>query len=75
VGSLCDKGWVERRWHGDDAVFWFTDTGLAALDLNALRPDDPADLWWSYSRSPTASRASARSLNSSTRRILPLRNV
>jgi hypothetical protein len=42
--SLCDKGWVERRWHGDDVVFWFTDTGLAALDLNSLRRDKPADL-------------------------------
>jgi hypothetical protein len=36
VVALCDRGWVERRWHGDDAVFWFTDTGLAALEMNAL---------------------------------------
>ena len=42
--ALCERGWLERRWHGDDVVFLFTDTGLAALDLNALRRTDPADL-------------------------------
>jgi hypothetical protein len=25
-------------------VWWFTDEGLAALDMNALRRDGPADL-------------------------------
>jgi hypothetical protein len=34
--SLCEKGWVERRWHGDDVVFWFTDAGLTALGVNAV---------------------------------------
>ena len=34
--TLAERGWLERRWHGDDMVWWFTDQGLAALDLNAL---------------------------------------
>ena len=34
--SLCDRGWAERRWHGDNVVFWFTDAGLTALGVNAL---------------------------------------
>jgi hypothetical protein len=34
--SLCDRGWLERRWHGDNAVFWFTDAGLTALGVNAV---------------------------------------
>jgi hypothetical protein len=42
--TLAERGWLERRWHGDDMLWWFTDTGLAALDLNALRRNDPADL-------------------------------
>jgi hypothetical protein len=42
--ALCDRGWLERRWYGDDVVWRFTDEGLAALDLNALRRNDPADL-------------------------------
>jgi len=42
--ALCELGWLERRWHGDNVVFWFTDAGLAALNLNALRRTDPADL-------------------------------
>lgn len=36
VVALCDRGWVERRWHRDNVVWWFTDMGLAALDMNAL---------------------------------------
>jgi hypothetical protein len=42
--ALCERGWLERRWHGDDVVFWFTDTGLAALDMQALHRDDPVDM-------------------------------
>jgi hypothetical protein len=34
--SLCDRGWLERRWHGDNVVFWFTDAGLTALGVNAV---------------------------------------
>ena len=41
--ALAERGWLERRWHGDDMVFWFTDTGLAALDMNSLRRDSQAD--------------------------------
>lgn len=41
--TLAERGWLERRWHGDDMVWWFTDQGLAALDLNTLRRDSQAD--------------------------------
>ena len=44
VVKLHERGWVERRWNGDDAVWWFTDMGLAALDLNGLRRNDPVDM-------------------------------
>ena len=34
--ALEERGWAERRWHGDDVVWWFSDAGIAALGLNAL---------------------------------------
>jgi hypothetical protein len=43
---LCEAGWLERRTveaNGDTAWFW-TSQAEAALDMNALRRDDPADL-------------------------------
>lgn len=42
------------RVQDDDVISEFTDQGLTALNLNALRRDDDADQnwWWSYSRSP-----------------------
>jgi hypothetical protein len=43
---LCEAGWVERRTvddTGDTAWFW-TRKAEAALDMNALRRDNPADL-------------------------------
>ena len=42
--ALCERGWLERRWHGKNVVWWFTDQALAALDLNSLRRNEPADL-------------------------------
>jgi hypothetical protein len=41
--TLAERGWLERRWHGDDMVWRFTDTGLAALNLNSLRRNSEAD--------------------------------
>jgi hypothetical protein len=43
---LREAGWLERRTvdaTGDTCWFW-TEEAEAALDLNALRPNDPADL-------------------------------
>jgi hypothetical protein len=37
---LTEKGWLERRWHDGDMVWWFTDQGLTALGLGALRRSD-----------------------------------
>ena len=34
--DLAERGWLERRFDGDDMLWWFTDTGLAALNMNAL---------------------------------------
>jgi hypothetical protein len=34
--ALCERGWVERRWHGENVVFWFSDEGVGALGVNAL---------------------------------------
>jgi hypothetical protein len=45
IQALSDAGWLERRTvdNTDDvAHFWTAEAG-AALDLNALRRDDPAD--------------------------------
>jgi hypothetical protein len=42
--ALCERGWLERGWHGDKVVFGASDQGLDALNLNALRRIDPADL-------------------------------
>jgi hypothetical protein len=39
--SLCEKGWAERRWHGDNVVWWFTDAGLTALGVNVLTETAP----------------------------------
>ena len=44
--ELADAGWLERRTvdaTGDVCWFW-TAEAEAALDLNALRRNDPADL-------------------------------
>jgi hypothetical protein len=44
--QLADAGWLERRTveaNGDTAWFW-TPQAETALDMNALRRDDPADL-------------------------------
>jgi hypothetical protein len=44
--QLADAGWLERRTvdaTGDVCWFW-TEQAEAALDMNALRRDDPADL-------------------------------
>jgi hypothetical protein len=43
---LCEAGWLERRTvdaTGDTAWFW-TQAAEGALDMNALRRDEPADL-------------------------------
>lgn len=43
---LCEAGWLERRTvdaNGDTAWFW-TREAEAALDMNALRRDTPADM-------------------------------
>ena len=43
---LCDAGWLERRTvdaNGDTAWFW-TVQAEGALDINALRRDDPVDM-------------------------------
>jgi hypothetical protein len=34
--AMCERGWLERRWHGDDVVWWLTTEALTALDLSAL---------------------------------------
>ena len=34
--ALEDRGWAERRWDGDNVVFWFSDEGVGALGVNAL---------------------------------------
>jgi hypothetical protein len=44
--QLADAGWLERRTvdaNGDTCWFW-TSQAEAALDMNALRRNDPADL-------------------------------
>jgi hypothetical protein len=44
--ELCEAGWLGRRTvdaNGDNAWFW-TAQAEAALDLNGLRRNDPADL-------------------------------
>jgi hypothetical protein len=44
--KLADAGWLERRYvdaTGDWSWFW-TPQAESALDMNALRRDDPADL-------------------------------
>jgi hypothetical protein len=34
--DLAERGWLERRWHHDEMVWWMTDQALTALDLSAL---------------------------------------
>ena len=44
--QLADAGWLERRTvdaNGDTCWFW-TSQAEAALDMNALRRTDPADM-------------------------------
>ena len=43
--ELAEAGWLERRSEDDGpSTWWWTPEAEAALDLNALRRDDPADL-------------------------------
>ena len=44
--ELADAGWLERRTvdNTDDVAFFWTREAEAALDMNALRRADPADL-------------------------------
>jgi hypothetical protein len=42
--TLHDRGWRSRRIQDDDVIWEFTHQGLAALDLNSLRRNEPADL-------------------------------
>ncbi len=41
---LVDRGYLERRWHGDDLVYRLTDQMMTAQQLNGLRRDTPADM-------------------------------
>jgi hypothetical protein len=43
---LCEAGWLERRTvdNTDDVAFFWTSQAEAALDMNALRRTDPADM-------------------------------
>jgi hypothetical protein len=34
--AMGERGWLERRWYGDDVVWWLTNEGLTALELSAL---------------------------------------
>jgi hypothetical protein len=34
--GLQERGWLSRRFEGDDVIWEFTDAGLAALNLNSL---------------------------------------
>ena len=43
--ELADAGWLERRSEDDGpSTWWWTPAAEAALDMKALRRDDPADL-------------------------------
>ena len=42
--GLVERGYLQRRWHGDEMVHRLTDASFAAQELTALRRDDPADL-------------------------------
>jgi hypothetical protein len=42
--DLAEKGWLERRWHDGDMVWWFTDEGFTALNLGALSRSEPPDM-------------------------------
>ena len=43
--ELAEAGWLERRTlDNGDASWWWTPQAETALDVNALRRDDPADL-------------------------------
>jgi hypothetical protein len=33
---LSERGWLERRWHGDDVVFRWSQHAETTLDLNLL---------------------------------------
>jgi hypothetical protein len=41
--TLSERGWLSRRIQDDDVIWEFTDQGLAALDLNSLVRNAPAD--------------------------------
>jgi hypothetical protein len=34
--ELCEHGWLERRFHGDEMAYWWTRNAEMALDVNAL---------------------------------------
>ena len=43
--ELAEAGWLERRSEDDGpSSWWWTPAAEAALDMNALHRDDPADL-------------------------------
>jgi hypothetical protein len=44
--ELCEAGWLERRTVNDtdDIAYFWTREAEGALDIQALRRDDPADL-------------------------------
>jgi hypothetical protein len=41
---LVERGYLERRWHGEDMVYRLTDAMLTAQKLNALRRVGDADM-------------------------------
>ena len=62
--ELSEAGWLERRTvdaHGDAAWFWTREAEMA-LDVNALRRDDQADLNTDGGATPTARRHRGRQL-------------
>lgn len=34
--ELCEHGWLERRFHGDEMAYWWSAGAEMALDLGAL---------------------------------------
>ena len=41
---LVERGYLQRRWHGENMVYRLTDAMLTAQELTSLRRDDPADM-------------------------------
>ena len=43
--DLAEAGWLERRFEPDGEMsWWWTPAAETALDLDALRRDEPADM-------------------------------